>query len=98
MLSSPLTIFDHPDQSSTAPRSSLAWNHFIDVGAGVIDCDYRGPVKVVLYNFSGEDYTINAGDRVAQLIIEVISTPEVQEVQELGPTVRGAGSFGSTGR
>ncbi|KAH7425420.1 hypothetical protein KP509_11G053200 [Ceratopteris richardii] len=80
-----------------APRSGLAWKHSIDVGAGVIDADYRGPVCVVLFNLSDQDYQIKAGDRVAQLILERIVTPEVLEVDDLEATLRGAGGFGSTG-
>ncbi|KAK4145449.1 dUTPase-like protein [Dichotomopilus funicola] len=81
-----------------APRSGLASKHFIDTGAGVIDADYRGPVKVLLFNHAETEYTVQEGDRVAQLIVERIYTPEVLEVQELEETVRGAGGFGSTGR
>lgn len=81
-----------------APRSGLASKHFIDTGAGVIDADYRGPVKVLLFNHAETEYNVQEGDRVAQLIVERIVTPEVLEVQELEETVRGAGGFGSTGR
>ncbi|KAL5708946.1 dUTP diphosphatase [Ranunculus cassubicifolius] len=80
-----------------APRSGLAWKHSIDVGAGVIDADYRGPVGVILFNHSDVDFEIKQGDRIAQLIIEKIMTPEVFEVEDLEETVRGAGGFGSTG-
>ncbi|GAB0132137.1 hypothetical protein EsDP_00000581 [Epichloe bromicola] len=80
-----------------APRSGLASKHFIDTGAGVIDADYRGQVKVLLFNHGETDFEIKEGDRVAQLIIERIYTPEVVEVQELEESVRGAGGFGSTG-
>ncbi|KAL8087765.1 hypothetical protein AgCh_037788 [Apium graveolens] len=80
-----------------APRSGLAWKHSIDVGAGVIDADYRGPVGVILFNYSDVDFEVKAGDRIAQLIIEQIVTPEVTEVDDLDLTVRGAGGFGSTG-
>lgn len=80
-----------------APRSGLAAKHFIDTGAGVIDADYRGPVKVLLFNHADADFEVKEGDRVAQLIIERIYTPEVVEVQELEESVRGAGGFGSTG-
>ncbi|KAL6235665.1 hypothetical protein BDW75DRAFT_239997 [Aspergillus navahoensis] len=80
-----------------APRSGLASKHFIDVGAGVIDADYRGEVKVLLFNFSDVDFTIKEGDRVAQLVLERIYTPEVAVVEELAESVRGAGGFGSTG-
>ncbi|KAI3825572.1 hypothetical protein L1987_07063 [Smallanthus sonchifolius] len=80
-----------------APRSGLAWKHSIDVGAGVIDADYRGPVGVILFNYSDVDFEVKAGDRIAQLIIEKIMTPQVIEVYDLDSTVRGAGGFGSTG-
>ncbi|EEQ86404.2 dUTP pyrophosphatase [Blastomyces dermatitidis ER-3] len=80
-----------------APRSGLASKHFIDTGAGVIDADYRGEVKVLLFNFSDTDFTINEGDRIAQLVLERIYTPEVVEVEQLEESVRGAGGFGSTG-
>lgn len=80
-----------------APRSGLAWKHSIDVGAGVIDADYRGPVGVILFNHSDVDFGVKAGDRIAQLIIEKIETPEVTEVDDLDSTERGAGGFGSTG-
>lgn len=81
-----------------APRSGLAVKHFLDVGAGVIDEDYRGPVGVVLFNFSQTDYKVQKGDRIAQLVLEKIMTPEVQEVEDLDATDRGAGGFGSTGK
>ena len=80
-----------------APRSGLAWKHFIDVGAGVVDYDYRGNVGVILFNHSDVDFEIKHGDRVAQLILERITTPEVLEVEDLDDTARGAGGFGSTG-
>ncbi|QIW95431.1 hypothetical protein AMS68_000949 [Peltaster fructicola] len=53
-----------------APRSGLASKHSIDTGAGVIDADYRGPVKVLLFNFGENEFKVEAGDRIAQLIIE----------------------------
>ncbi|PYH50014.1 dUTP diphosphatase, partial [Aspergillus saccharolyticus JOP 1030-1] len=80
-----------------APRSGLASKHFIDTGAGVIDADYRGEVKVLLFNFSDVDFEIKEGDRVAQLVLERIYTPEVTVVEKLEESVRGAGGFGSTG-
>jgi len=80
-----------------APRSGLAWKHHIDVGAGVIDSDYRGNVGVVLFNHSERDFPVQVGDRIAQLILERIIVPDVVEVQELPDTIRGAGGFGSTG-
>ncbi|KAJ0577862.1 putative dUTP diphosphatase [Helianthus annuus] len=80
-----------------APRSGLAWKHSIDVGAGVVDADYRGPVGVILFNHSDVEFEVKVGDRIAQLIVEKIVTPEVVEVEDLDSTVRGAGGFGSTG-
>ncbi|SPO45473.1 probable dUTP pyrophosphatase [Moesziomyces antarcticus] len=80
-----------------APRSGLASKHGIDTGAGVIDADYRGLLGVLLFNLGDADFTVNEGDRIAQLIIEKIATPEVEEVESLDDTIRGAGGFGSTG-
>ena len=80
-----------------APRSGLAVKKFIDVGAGVVDADYRGPVGVVLFNFGTEDFAIKKGDRIAQLILEKISMADAVEVDELTNTERGSGGFGSTG-
>lgn len=82
-----------------APRSGLAAKHSIDVGAGVIDEDYRGPLSVILFNLNQEcDFSIKKGDRIAQLILERISTPEIEIVEgELASTTRGSGAFGSTG-
>ena len=80
-----------------APRSGLALKKFIDVGAGVIDSDYRGELGVILFNFSDEDFVINMGDRIAQLIFEKIKTPELKELDSLEGTGRGEEGFGSTG-
>ncbi|XP_006736865.1 deoxyuridine 5'-triphosphate nucleotidohydrolase, mitochondrial isoform X3 [Leptonychotes weddellii] len=81
-----------------APRSGLAAKYFIDVGAGVIDEDYRGNVGVVLFNFGKEKFQVKKGDRIAQLICERIFYPEIEEVQVLDDTERGSGGFGSTGK
>ena len=80
-----------------APRSGLSVNYGIDVGAGVIDSDYRGEVCVLLFNFGEQDFNVNAGNRIAQLILEKIAIGEVVETEELDETIRGAGGFGSTG-
>ena len=80
-----------------APRSGLAAKNSIDVGAGVIDSDYRGEVKVLLFNLSDVDFTINEGDRCAQMIIEKYTMTQLEEVQDLSDTARGEGGFGSTG-
>ncbi|EWC44930.1 hypothetical protein DRE_00989 [Drechslerella stenobrocha 248] len=81
-----------------APRSGLASKNFIATGAGVIDADYRGPVKILLFNHSDVDFEVKEGDRVAQLILERIYTPDVVVVDDLEESVRGAGGFGSSGR
>ena len=80
-----------------APRSGLAWKHFIDTGAGVIDADYRGNVGVILFNHAETEFAVKRGDRVAQLVLERIVTPEVVTVDDLDESERGAGGFGSTG-
>ena len=80
-----------------APRSGLAVKSGIDTGAGVIDCDYRGEVGVVLFNHSDTEVVLPAGTRVAQLILERIATPPVRVVSNLTSTIRGSGGFGSTG-
>ncbi|XP_022113962.1 deoxyuridine 5'-triphosphate nucleotidohydrolase [Pieris rapae] len=80
-----------------APRSGLAVKNFIDVGAGVIDEDYRGNIGVVLFNHSDQDFVVKKGDRIAQLICERIYYPTLQEVANLSETNRGDGGFGSTG-
>ena len=80
-----------------APRSGLTIKKFIDVGAGVVDTDYRGEVGVILFNFLDSDFIVNMGDRIAQLILEKIKTPVVKELDSLGGTDRGDKGFGSTG-
>ncbi|XP_056098785.1 deoxyuridine 5'-triphosphate nucleotidohydrolase-like isoform X1 [Rhinichthys klamathensis goyatoka] len=87
----------HGYYGRVAPRSGLAVKHFIDVGAGVVDEDYRGNLGVVLFNFSKEPFEVKKGERIAQLICERICYPELQELQTLDETVRGASGFGSTG-
>lgn len=80
-----------------APRSGLAVKHGIHVGAGVIDPDYTGEVKVLLFNHGSDDFEIKKGDRIAQLVLERCETPHVQEVEVIVDTERGEGGFGSTG-
>lgn len=82
-----------------AGRSGLAVKG-IDVFGGVVDSGYRGEVKVVLnnLNFANQSYKLKHGERVAQLVIERISTAPVQEVAELDLTDRGGNGFGSTGK
>lgn len=81
-----------------APRSGLALKHFIDVGAGVIDQDYRGSIKVLLFNHGSQPFKVKEGDRIAQLIIEKIVQAEMIEVSQLENTSRGDCGFGSSGQ
>lgn len=81
-----------------APLTNLSENHFLDIGAGVVDSDYRGEVKVLLFNFSNEDFLIKKGDCVAQIIFEKIFKGGVEEVEKLADSERGQGGFGSTGK
>ncbi|OMJ29112.1 Deoxyuridine 5'-triphosphate nucleotidohydrolase [Smittium culicis] len=82
-----------------ASRSGLAVKFGVDAIAGVIDSDYRGILKVALANNGEKDFEIKVGDRVAQLIIERIVTPEAISVESFDEeeTLRGSGGFGSTG-
>jgi len=81
-------------------RSGLGIKHGIvpSNAVGVIDADYRGEIIVGLSNHGGSDYTIQPGERVAQMVILPVLAPTVVEVEELSDTARGAGGFGSTGR
>lgn len=80
-----------------APRSGLSFKFGIDIGAGVIDSDYTGPLGIVMINNGTEPFLVEPGARVAQLLLERVSVPEVVEVEELEATERGAKGFGSTG-
>lgn len=82
-----------------APRSGLSVKHSIDIGAGVVDSDYRGEVKVCFINNSDSDYQIAHGDRIAQGILErIVRFGSIDVVDELVETIRGEGGFGSTGK
>ena len=83
------------------PRSGLAARHGISVvnAPGLIDAGYRGELRVLLLNTDrSEAFTVEPGDRIAQLVLVRVETEELEEVAELDETVRGAGGFGSTGR
>lgn len=80
-----------------APRSGLTVKHGIHIGAGVIDPDYTGEIKVALFNLGDTPFEIKKGDRIAQLILERCETPDVREINEMNETARGSGGFGSTG-
>lgn len=80
-----------------APRSGLALKKCIDVGAGVIDADYRGNVGVILFNHSEHDLYVKKGDRIAQLILEKICMTDIIECENLDDTERSSNGFGSSG-
>ena len=81
------------------PRSGLAIKHGITVlnTPGTIDSDYRGEVKVILYNTAKEDFIINNGDRICQAVLKEVIQANIVETKELSETERGAGGFGHTG-
>ena len=82
------------------PRSGLAAKESIGVlnSPGTIDSDYRGELKIILFNHSNKDFKINNGDRIAQMVLVPIFKMEFEEVDSLPNTVRGQGGFGSTGK
>ena len=82
------------------PRSGLAAKSNISVlnTPGTIDSDYRGEIKIILFNHGKEEFIINNNDRVAQMILMPIIKAEFEEVEELPKTIRGSGGFGSTGK
>ena len=82
------------------PRSGLAAKNSISVlnTPGTIDSDYRGEIKVILFNHGSSDFTINNGDRIAQMILVPVHKMDLEEVENLPETLRGEGGFGSTGK
>ena len=82
------------------PRSGLAAKNNISVlnTPGTIDSDYRGEIKVIIYNHGNYDFTINNGDRIAQMILAPVVKMELEETSNLPETIRGEGGFGSTGK
>jgi len=79
------------------PRSGLDVKHSIDCGAGVIDAKYRGEVKILLFNHSDDDFNIEPGDRIAQLLIQKVESVNFMPVDNLEETARNQAGFGSTG-
>jgi len=82
------------------PRSGLAAKNNISVlnTPGTIDSDYRGEIKVIIYNHGTSDFLINNGDRIAQMILMPVVKMELEETSDLPETIRGEGGFGSTGK
>ncbi len=82
------------------PRSGLAAKNNMSVlnTPGTIDSDYRGEIKVILYNHGNNDFVVNNGDRIAQMILVPVVKMELAETNDLPETIRGEGGFGSTGK
>jgi len=82
------------------PRSSLAVKSSIGVlnTPGTIDSDYRGELKIILFNHGNKDFIINNNDRIAQMVLTPVIKMELEEVDQLPETIRGSGGFGSTGK
>lgn len=87
-------------EAQIRPRSGLAIKQGITClnSPGTIDADYRGELKVVLINLSGEPQTIHKGDRIAQMVIQKVEMVSLIQVEEINSTVRGNGGFGHTGK
>ena len=86
-------------EAQIRPRSGLALKHGITVlnTPGTIDADYRGEIGIVLVNLSGTDFTVNPGERIAQMVVAKYEQVTLEEVQQLDDTERGAGGYGHTG-
>ena len=82
------------------PRSGLAAKNNISVlnTPGTIDSDYRGELKIIIFNYSNNDFVVNNNDRIAQMILTPVVKMDLEETNELPETIRGAGGFGSTGK
>lgn len=87
-------------EAQIRPRSGLALKHGITLlnTPGTIDADYRGEVKVILINLGQENFVINRGDRIAQLVFIALPEIHLEQVKDINPTERGAGGFGHTGK
>ena len=93
-MAMPITL-----EAQIRPRSGLAFKHGITClnSPGTIDADYRGEVKVLLINLGQEPFTITRGERIAQMVFQVVPDIRLEETDELSDTVRGIGGFGHTG-
>ena len=92
--------FSNEYEIQIRPRSGLATKNNISVlnTPGTIDSDYRGEIKIILFNHGNNEFTINNKDRVAQMILMPVHKMELEEVENLPDTLRGKGGFGSTGK
>ena len=96
-----LSVAFHEDyEIQIRPRSGLAAKSNITVlnTPGTIDSDYRGEIKVIIYNHGDTDFVISNGDRIAQMVLSPVIRMELEEVKDLPKTIRGEGGFGSTGK
>jgi len=87
-------------EAQVRPRSGLAIKHGITLvnTPGTIDWDYRGEIKVILINLGEEDFPIQRGDRIAQIVFNKVEIPQIEVVEHIDSTDRGSGGFGSTGK
>ena len=92
--------FSNEYEIQIRPRSGLAAKNNITVlnTPGTIDSDYRGELKIILFNHGNENFIINNNDRIAQMVLTPINKMELEETNELPETIRGEGGFGSTGK
>ncbi len=90
-------VIPHGYYGRIAPRSGFSVKTGLMVNAGVIDSDYRGEVKILFANPTADSVQVNAGEKVAQIVVERIALLDVEEVENLDETERGANGFGSTG-
>ena len=87
-------------EAQVRPRSGLAAKYGIGIlnAPGTIDSDYRGEIKTIIFNFSNRPYTFEPGDRIAQMVICKIYQPQIEPIEIISKTERGAGGFGHTGK
>jgi dUTP pyrophosphatase len=87
-------------EAQIRPRSGLAFKHGLTAlnSPGTIDADYRGEIKVLLINHGKEAFIIQRNERISQIVFQIVPLIQLQEVEELSDTVRGAGGFGHTGK
>ena len=101
LISTGLSVaFSEDYEIQIRPRSGLAAKNNISIlnTPGTIDSDYRGELKIIIYNHGNEDFVINNGDRIAQMVLVPIVKMEFEETNDLPETIRGEGGFGSTGK
>ena len=101
LISTGLSVaFSEDYEIQIRPRSGLAAKNNISVlnTPGTVDSDYRGEIKVIIYNHGSENFVINNGDRIAQMILTPVIKMELEETNNLPETIRGEGGFGSTGK